>query len=594
MVPPLNLELLWKWPAAKVATLASTNPTINLHAGQRLQPWPRNRAGVVAIAARDLVRCVPYRKIFSDREAHWGRAFLFSCLAWLLWPSALAVFRQATAKIKENEHIRGARLTTEAEIAARSDGTGILPIGRVLISETLSRRHILIGGQTGSGKSTVLMQHLDAIQRAKRRAIVNDFKGELVERFYRPGQDYILNLLDERGLGWTIFNEIGSKPDLTAITGSLIPPAKGEDRFWSAAAQDVLRGVMAYCYEHGRGTNAQLWAALTSPLKNITDMCRATRSGQAGFTYVQDSSSKQALGVIAVLMSYVAWLEFAGDGPFCLREWAANPADNTIFITNIEETSQLMRPYLSLFADLAGKRFLALPENPGPERNIYIILDEMGNMQRLPTVKRLLTAGRSKGVVMEIGVPDFASIESIYGKEDAHIIMNSCGSKFMMNVGDEDTARVFSGLAGEEEYWESATYYSISQNENRGGENHNRQIKLRKVVLPSELTRLPVGHGFFMLPGGDPARIVVPQTEANRRKVTNPAFLLRPGLSLEMLGEKNEGVAAFAQQVGPAPDVLQRQLVGNGIRRTRGELDAEQTLGVHDDQDPNTANDLSR
>jgi hypothetical protein len=112
----------------------------------------------------------------------------------------------------------------------------------------------------------VLIQHLDLIQQTECRAVVNDFKGELVERFYRPGQDLILNPLDARGLGWTLFNELLSKADLTAIAGSLIPPAKGEDRFWSAAAQDVLRGLMAYCYQYQKRTNIDLWKAITSSI----------------------------------------------------------------------------------------------------------------------------------------------------------------------------------------------------------------------------------------------------------------------------------------------------------------------------------------
>jgi hypothetical protein len=181
----------------------------------------------------------------------------------------------------------------------------------------------------------VLFQHIDKMQQKKGRAIANDFKGELVERYYRPDRALILNPLDARGLGWTLFNELLTKANLTAIAGSLIPQAKGEDRFWSAAAQDVLRGVMAYCYQYNLRTNADLWKALTASIEER--MCEATNSGQTGYSYIQDARSKQAAGVIAVLMSYISWLEFATDGPFSLREWASTPSDRTIFITSTEE-----------------------------------------------------------------------------------------------------------------------------------------------------------------------------------------------------------------------------------------------------------------
>jgi type IV secretory pathway TraG/TraD family ATPase VirD4 len=500
-----------------------------------------------------MISHIPYRRIFTSKEARWGWALLLSFFPWLFSPWLLRFFRKTAASIKEDSHIRGARLITEAQIKKETDGSGILKLGTITIPEILSRRHLLIAGQTGSGKSTLLIQHLGAIQRAGRRAVVNDFKGELVERFYRAGRDLILNPLDARGVGWTLFNELQSKPDLTAITGSLIPQARGEDRFWSQAAQDVLRAVMAYCYQFDQRSNAQLWQAITSPIKYVADMCQATDSGRAGYSYIQDAGSKQASSVIAVLMSYVSWLEFATDGYFSLKAWAENLSGSTIFITNTEEASNIMRPYLSLFADLAGKRFLSLAENSESHKNIYLMLDEMGNMQRLPTVKRLLTAGRSKGIIVEIGIADFASIESIYGREDAHTIINSCGSKFILNLGDPVAAKLFSDLGGEEDFWEGSTTYSISQDDQKGGETYGRQIRTRKVIMPAEIMRLPVGGGYFMLPGGNPALIKIPWREANQRPKINPAFILRPGLSLNKLEQRDYEISTQAQNIGEAP-----------------------------------------
>lgn len=558
-VPGVYREFLWKYPVAHLVQSVRVNPTFSIYAPDRLARWPHDTRGYVSMRAHDILRNVNYRQVLMAYRF----PFFFSFLGWVcVWPAALWYVRRVTRNIKEQEHIRGARLITEKAICSETDASAILPVASILIPEALSRRHILIAGQTGSGKSTVLIQHLAAIQKAKRRAIANDFKGELVERFYRPEKDLILNPIDARGVGWTLFNELKSKPDLTAITGSLIPPAKGEDRFWSAAAQDVLRGVMAYCYENNKRTNAELWKALTSPLNEITEMCRVTESGHAGYTYIQDASSKQAAGVIAVLMSYVSWLEFAFDGPFSLRQWAEESGDKMIFITNTDEVSNIMRPYLSLFADLAGKRFLTLPDTTDSMKNIYLILDELGNMQRLPSVKRLLTAGRSKGIVVEVGIPDFTSIESVYGREDAHTIINSCGSKLILNLGDPEAARFFSDLASEEECWESSTYYSISEHDHRGGENHNRQIRTRKVIMSAEIMRLPVGSGYFMLPGGNPAKVDIPLTEANRCPVVHRPFVLRPGLSLDELEARDCEISLMAQNVldGPPPEELKTQV----------------------------------
>lgn len=580
MVPLLHRELAWYWPVATLEQRVGVNRVFLLHATtNRLQHWRHDVGGTVTMSGQDLAR-LSYRAVFCAPQAHLDRALLCSFLAWFLWPVGLRFFNKTAVTIKNDEHIRGARLITEKEVAAQNDGTGILSLGRIIIAEALSKRHLLIAGQTGSGKSTVLFQHLDRIQQAERRAVVNDFKGELVERFYRPDRDLILNPLDSRGLGWTLFNELETRADLLAIAGSLIPPAKGEDRFWSAAAQDVFRGIMAYCYQYQKRTNSELWKAFTSGTKDVAQMCALTGSGRAGYSYIQDAGSRQAEGVIAVLMSYVSWLEFVLDGPFSLREWAISSSGTTIFITDNEQASNIMRPYLSLFADLAGKRLLTLPECPEPDKNIYLILDEMGNMQRLPTVKRLLTAGRSKGVVVEIGIPDLASIESVYGREDAHTIINSCGSKFIMNLGDPDAAKFFSELCSEEEYYQSSTSYALSQDDHKGGEHHGRMIRTRKVVMPAEMMRLCVGQGYFMLPGGNPALVTIPWTRSNQRSQVNEAFTLRAGLCLDALEHKGGEISALAQRVleAPVPEKLKTQVAENALERAREGEGADEEL----------------
>ena len=595
MVPLLHRELALKWPIARLEQMVHVDERFHLHAPGRLLAWQHTSSGIVEMTAQELIRNIAYRRVFTSKEARWGWALLLSFLPWFLCPLMLRFFSKTAVRIKEDAHIRGAKLITEAQIQAGTDGTGILQLGKITIPEMLSRRHLLIAGQTGSGKSTVLIQHLDAIQRAGRRAVANDFKGELLERFYRKEHDLILNPLDTRGVGWTLFNELKSKPDLTAIAGSLIPQAKGEDRFWSQAAQDVLRGVMAYCFQFDKRSNAQLWQAITAPIKDVAQMCRATDSGRAGYSYIQDAGSKQAAGVIAVLMSYVCWLEFATDGTFSLRQWADNASGSTIFITNTEEVSNIMRPYLSLFADLAGKRFLTLPENSGVDKSIYLMLDEMGNMQRLPTVKRLLTAGRSKGIVVEIGIPDFSSLESIYGREDAHTIINSCGSKFIMNLGDPEAAKLFSDLASEEDYWEGSTMYSISQDDNKGGENYSRQIRTRKVVMPAQIMRLPVGQGYFLLPGGNPALIDVPWTSSNHRPKINPAFILRPGLSLDELENRDYEISTLAQNIkeDPVPEELKKQVTDNTLERARAQTETNASLEMGGALKAGSDNELS-
>jgi type IV secretory pathway TraG/TraD family ATPase VirD4 len=111
-------------------------------------------------------------------------------------------------------------------------------------------------------------------------------------------------------LNMALFDAIESETDIHAVAVSLIPAPAGEDRFWDMAAQDVLKGLLAYCYRNGKRSNIELWHALASPIKDVADMCKATKLGQAGYCYIRDTDSKQAACVIGVLMSHLSWLEF--------------------------------------------------------------------------------------------------------------------------------------------------------------------------------------------------------------------------------------------------------------------------------------------
>lgn len=547
MVPAPYRELALKWPIARLERVLGWNGTFYLHSQESKHWWNDKQAKVVAVRAKELV-ALPYIRVFSSPNAHWGLAFLLASPVWLLLFAVGWKSRRETRRMEADQHIRGARLCREQELAeACSDG--ILYVGTIRISEAMSRRHILIVGQSGSGKTFLTVQHLVAIQRAGRRALVNDFKGYLVERFYRKERDLILNPLDERGIKWTVFNDIKTRLDLASVVGILIPLGKDNELFWTSAAQDVLRGIIAYCYKFNKRTNAYLCNALSSPIEQIAKMCQATEVGWAGYRYLQDPRSKMAEGIIAVLTAYVNWLEFAPDGNFSLREWVETRSGATIFMTSLEEAADIMKPYLSLVTDLVVKRLLSLPEIEDPDHSIYLQLDELSNMHRLSSVTRLITAGRSKGVAVEIGIQDMAGVVNVYGREETKTIINNCGSKMILNLGEPDGAELCSELCGMEDYWQSSTTYTIDPDGKKVTETHSRQQSTRRVVMPTQIMRLRAGRGYFMFPGGDPALVRVPRLRENVREVSVKKLKLREGLSMEDLKIRNDEVASLAQEV---------------------------------------------
>jgi len=196
--------------------------------------------------------------------------------------------------------------------------------------------------------------------------------------------------------------------------------------------------------------------------------------------------------------------------------------------------------------------------------------------------------------VIEIGIQELAGLESVYGREDTRTIINNCGSKMIMNLGDPEAAELFSDLCGQEDYWQSSTTYSISQDDQKGGENLSRQLKTRKVVMPAEIMRLQPGQGYFMLPGGNAALVEVPWGEANNHPVVNKDYQLRSGLSLGDLQARGREIAQVAREVKQeaAPPELKQLVMESALDRKREIADAGGKLCLQEESERDFSDEI--
>ncbi|MBI3599286.1 MAG: type IV secretion system DNA-binding domain-containing protein, partial [Nitrospinae bacterium] len=134
-------------------------------------------------------------------------------------------------------------------------------------------------------------------------------------------------------------------------------------------------------------------------------LLKETKGGEAGYTHIQDASSKQALGVIAVMMQYVSCFKYmvSGNSGFSIQSWLNDDSKGRwIFVTNYSDVQDTLKPILSLFVDLLGRKLLSM--NDDYDRRRFFLLDEFGTLNRLSTIIRLLTLSRSKGGSCWIGI----------------------------------------------------------------------------------------------------------------------------------------------------------------------------------------------
>jgi hypothetical protein len=133
------------------------------------------------------------------------------------WRHPLGEFRawRATKKGGNQAHLGLGFKTTEM--------TGLMriPPGK-------ESQHFQMMGDTGAGKTTLIMQLLRQIRDRGDVAIVYDPASEFVQRFYDKGRgDIILNPLDARCPFWSPAMEIESNQEATTISESLYQPSGG-------------------------------------------------------------------------------------------------------------------------------------------------------------------------------------------------------------------------------------------------------------------------------------------------------------------------------------------------------------------------------
>jgi len=511
------------WPGFKLSFINADGSKIFTNAGA-LATSPR----VKQTAKKELTRL------------GWNFIKLFVAVS-LLYPIIVLLFKRRSIEQSDKRYIRGARIDTGWDfkrMAKRRKEETDLPFGSINMPAAAEPKHCFIVGRPGTGKTVCMSAILNRLKDRTAQAIVYDTKGDYLSKFYNPKQDLIFNPLDSRCLGWNIFNEVETIMDIDAIAASLIPQGIGRsDPFWTDAARAVLSGVLNNLYRENTRTNRDIWEMITSEGKHISSELKLTRGGEAGHRFIENPESNQALGVFAVLMQHTKCFEYmAGcDGDFCVKDWLER-GEGMIFITNYADVKDTLKPILSLFIDLMGRKLLSLPDSH--DRRVFFMVDEFGTLQRLSTILDLLTLSRSKGGSVFIGIQDYGKIDKLYSREIRQSIVNACGSGVTFAVSDE-SAKIASSNIGETEFMDSERSFTMGVKNWKDGTNLAQRKRKESLFLSSDISNLPDLTGIVKFPNYN---YVVSKWGYKSYPAVNPAMAIRDDLLIENIKNEEEEI----------------------------------------------------
>ncbi len=403
-------------------------------------------------------------------------------------------------------------------------------------------QHIELMGDTGAGKTTLIMQVLRQIQSRRHSAIVYDPACEFIQRFYDEKRgDLVLNPLDERCPYWGPSEELRRRAEAKAIAASLYQPTsdkKGE--FFTETPQKIFAHLLT------KGPNPQQLVEWLSNPAEIDQRVRGTEMEAmiAKGAQQQRNGVLASLGLVADSLRMLPTKEQAKYKTWSATEWAVE-RKGWIFITSSATEREALRPLHSLWIDLLVMRLLTAPQEK--QTPVWFVLDELASLQRLPQLHTAITENRKSKNPLVLGFQGKAQLEVIYGHL-AEVMLSQPATKIFLKTTEPKAAEWVSNAIGKVEIERmKETHFDGS----RSGRNFAVDRQIEPLVMDSEISGLENRHAFLKL-GNNVARFHFEYMDVPK---TTPAFIPRNVEDDELPFDPRTLVPKASPELKPATDL---------------------------------------
>lgn len=432
--------------------------------------------------------------------------------------------------------LKGPELVTQRQFNRRSGGNGLgflqlqtsadNLIGRrrcVRLSRAIESSHILIMGDTGTGKSALIRQILLEIEARGETAIVYDPALEYTPQFLNPSRgDLLLNPLDQRAPYWTPGDELRHDAEALTLAASLFPDRHNENPFFIEGPRKIFAHLLTF-----RPTPQELLWWMSHP-EEIDDRVKGTECE----AIVDIQSPPQRNGVLGSLNLVADALKLLPSEKETLQRWSAlqwsRDRRGWLFLTSTPETRKRLSPLVSLWLDTLVLRLMN-PERSST-RAVWFVLDELASLQRLPQLHTALTENRKSNNPIVLGFQGRSQLETRYGHE-AEVMLSQPATKIFLRTSEPRAAKWISESIGEVESERLKESRSTAHNPRYSvSKSYNLDRQVEPLVLPSEITGLDPLHGYLKC-GNMIVRMSLPFVKLPKKEarfVERPPVVLSP------------------------------------------------------------------
>lgn len=427
-------------------------------------------------------------------------------------------------------------------VAGKAQGASGLVVGvasssRKVRSAWVTSRddHAILLGAPGAGKSTfVVMPTLGVLAESGDSVVVTDPKGELYETSAAlfPRNGYHVVRLDLREPSYSVrWNPMTAVADQLRSGKTAEATRTARELAQVLSAQGVPQGDNGQFWE--KSTVALLTALILAVADKASDEQRhlasvyhtliSTKDLDAFFdSFPQGHPASQAYGPVklsgqetrqnqlavaaASLQLFsdpsVAWLTSKDE---ISLEDISRPG-TAVFVI-VPDESSVYYGLASLFVQQVFKAFSAAAAKLPRQRlvrPVHMVLDEFGNLPRLPNFEKMLTVGRGKGIRVTLVLQALSQLDDRYGPQLAKVMRNSCNTWIYLSSNDVETAELVSQKTGQ------STISVRSRSRSRYDQDREQETFSetgRALVTMDEVLRWPMGESLLLQSGQLPARL---------------------------------------------------------------------------------------